>query len=149
MSLRLVPVAFAQAREFVDDWHRHHRPPQGHKFSLGIADGDELVGVAVVGRPFARMLGDGHTLEVTRVAVANHAPNGCSMLYAAAWRAAKALGYCRLVTYTHGESGDALRAASGRVVAARPSTPGWSRPARPHANRGVDHIARRRWQPSH
>lgn len=100
MTLRLVPVTFAQAREFIGAWHRHHRPPQGHKFSLGIAQEDELVGVAVIGRPVARMLDDGHTLEVTRVAVANQVPNGCSMLYAAAWRAAKALGYRRLLTYT-------------------------------------------------
>ena len=100
MSLRVVPVTFAQACAFITDWHRHHRPPQGHKYSLGVADGEVLVGVAVVGRPVARMLDDGQTLEVTRVTVANATPNACSLLYAAAWRAAKALGYRRLVTYT-------------------------------------------------
>ncbi|MEU7171533.1 MULTISPECIES: XF1762 family protein [Micromonospora] len=148
MSLRLVPVTFAQAADFIGDWHRHHRPPQGHKFSLGIAEHEVLVGVAVVGRPVARLLDDGHTLEVTRVAVADAIPNGCSMLYAAAWRAAKALGYRRLVTYTqHGESGASLRAAGWRVIATRPPTAGWSRPARPRADHGVDHIARLRWQP--
>ncbi|MDG4760398.1 XF1762 family protein [Micromonospora sp. WMMD710] len=148
MSLRLVPVTFAQAGAFITDWHRHHRPPRGHKFSLGIAQDDVLVGVAVVGRPVARMLDDGQTLEVTRVAVADTAPNGCSMLYGAAWRAAKALGYRRLVTYTQqGESGASLRAAGWRVVAARPPTPGWSRAARPRSDHGVDHIARLRWQP--
>jgi len=63
VRLRTVPVTFAQAREFVSDWHRHHRPPVGHKYSLGVADDrDVLVGVAVVGRPVARHLDDGLTL---------------------------------------------------------------------------------------
>lgn len=60
MRLRLVPVTFRQAREFVRDWHRHHRPPIGHKFSIGAADeAGDLVGVAIVGRPVARQLDDG------------------------------------------------------------------------------------------
>jgi hypothetical protein len=91
VSLRTVPVTFAQACQFVADWHRHHRPPVGHKFSLGVADAEVLVGVAIVGRPVARMLDDGLTLEVTRVAT-DGSRNACSLLYAAAWQAAKALG---------------------------------------------------------
>ena len=72
--------------------------------------------------------------------------NSCSLLYAAAWTAAKSLGYRRLVTYTQdGESGASLRAAGWRVVAQRPPRPGWSRPSRPRADHGADHIARRRW----
>jgi hypothetical protein len=147
VRLRTVPVTFAQAREFITDWHRHHRPPVGHKYSIGIADErDVLVGVAVVGRPVARHLDDGLTLEVTRVAT-DGTPNACSALYAAAWQAARALGYRRLVTYTqHSESGASLRAAGWRVVAARPPAPGWSRPSRPRTDHGVDHIARLRWQ---
>jgi hypothetical protein len=99
VSLRTVPVSFRQAGQFVADWHRHHPPPRGHKFSIGVADGELLVGVAMVGRPVARMLDDGLTLEVTRVATDGHR-NACSLLYAAAWQAAKALGYRRLITYT-------------------------------------------------
>jgi hypothetical protein len=147
VSLRTVPVTFAQAKAFVTDWHRHHGPPQGHKFSIGVADGDVLVGVAVVGRPVARMLDDGHTLEVTRVAVADRAPNACSVLYGAAWRAAKALGYRRLITYTQaGEPGTSLRAAGWHIVASRPPGPGWARPSRPRVDHGVDRVARLRWQ---
>ena len=105
-----------------------------------------LVGVAVVGRPVARLLQDSLTLEITRVAT-DGTPNACSLLYAAAWQAAKALGYRRLVTYTQaGESGASLRAAGWRTVAARPPSPGWSRPSRPRADHGVDHTARMRWQ---
>lgn len=138
-----MPVTFAQACQYIADWHRHHRPPVGHKYSIGIADErDVLRGVAVVGRPVARHLDDGLTLEVTRVAT-DGSPNACSALYAAVWKAAKALGYRRLVTYTQqGESGASLRAAGWRVVAARPPTPGWSRPSRPRA----DNVARLRWQ---
>lgn len=148
MRLRTVPVTFAQARDFVGDWHRHHRPPVGHKYSIGVADEDDLlVGVAVVGRPVARHLDDGLTLEVTRVAT-DGTPNACSLLYAAAWQAAKALGYRTLLTYTQaGESGASLRAAGWRVVAARPPRRGWTTPSRPRADHGVDRTARLRWQP--
>jgi hypothetical protein len=118
----------------------------GHKFSLGVADAEVLVGVAIVGRPVARLLDDGLTLEVTRVAT-DGSQNACSLLYAAAWQASKALGYRRLITYTQdGESGASLRAAGWRIVAARPPAAGWSRPSRPRDDHGTAHIARRRWQ---
>jgi len=38
-------------------------------------------------------------------------PNACSLLYAAAWQAAKALGYRRLVTYTQKVLGFAISEA--------------------------------------
>jgi len=112
VSLRTVPVTFAQASQFVADWHRHHRPPRGHKFSLGVADAEVLVGVAIVGRPVARMLDDGLTLEVTRVAT-DGCRNACSLLYAATWQAAKALGYRRLITYTQKVLGFAISEVLG------------------------------------
>ena len=100
MSLRVVPVSFRDACGFVQMWHRHHGPPAGCKFCIGAADGqDVLRGVAIVGRPEARLLDDGLTLEVTWTAT-DGTRNANSLLYAAAWRASKALGYRRLVTYT-------------------------------------------------
>lgn len=149
MGLRTVPVTFAQACAFVAAWHRRHRPPAGHKFfSVGAAtDDDALVGVAVVGRPVARHLDDGLTLPA-RVAT-DGTRNACSLLYAAAWRTARALGYRRLVTYTAAaEGGASLRAAGWQVVAARPASPGWNRPSRPRTDHGVDHTPRLRWQPA-
>src|SRR5262249_56200616 len=96
---------------------RHQRPARGHKFSVGVANGDVLVGVAMVGRPVARRLDDGHTLEVVRVA-SDSSANACSKLYAACWAAAKALGYRRLVTYTQaGESAASPPAPRWHVVA--------------------------------
>jgi hypothetical protein len=145
VQLRIVPVSFADACAFVADWHRHHQPPVGHKFSLGVARGEVLVGVAVVGRPVARYLDNGQTLEVTRTATDGTA-HANSMLYGACWRAAKALGYQRLVTYTQGgEPGTSLRAAGWRVVAERPARAGWHTPSRPRENRN-DHVQRYLWE---
>ena len=148
MSLRIVPVSFGDACAFVEAWHRHHTPPVGHKFSIGAADGETLVGVAVVGRPVARHLDDGQTLEVTRSAT-DGTPHANSMLYAAAWRATKALGYRRLVTYTQdGESGSSLRAAGWRVIAERPARRGWTTPSRPRQLRGTENVQRYLWEAS-
>ena len=115
--LTLCPLPLDEAKAFVREHHRHHPPPVGHKFSIGVADeAGNVRGVAIVGRPVARGFDDGVTLEVIRVAT-DGAKNACSMLYGAAWRAAKAMGYRRLVTYTlDTEPGTTLRAAGWRVV---------------------------------
>ena len=145
-ELRLVPVTFAEACGFIEDWHRNHRPPVGHKFSIGVADGETLVGVAMVGRPVARAYDDGLTLEVNRTAT-DGTRNANSMLYAAAWRAAQALGYRRLVTYTQeGESGASLRGAGWKVVHSKPSRPGWSTPARPRSDEDYQPEQRTLWE---
>jgi hypothetical protein len=145
-DLRLVPISFADACGFVSMWHRHHRPPVGCKFAVGVAREGVLVGVAIVGRPVARLADDGQTLEVTRTAT-DGTPNANSMLYGAARRAAWALGYRRLITYTQGgEPGTTLRAAGWRVIAERPATSGWDRPSRPRVDRGTDGIPRTLWE---
>lgn len=147
-GLLVVPVSFTEACAFVAAHHRHHQPPTGHKFSIGVTSGDLLVGVAIVGRPVARSYDDGRTLEVSRTAT-DGTPNANSMLYAAAWRAAKAMGYDRLITYTQaGETGASLRAAGWRVIASRPPRPGWNAPSRPREDRGVDRMPRTLWEAS-
>lgn len=144
--LQLVPVSFADACEFVTQWHRHNAPPNGHRFSVGAADGETLVGVAIVSHPIARYLMDGRTLEVIRTAT-DGTPHVNSMLYGACWRAAKALGYLRLVTYTqHAESGSSLRAAGWSVVAHRPPRAGWNAPSRPREDKGTAGVARTLWE---
>ncbi|WP_280383636.1 XF1762 family protein [Nocardia wallacei] len=146
--LSLCPVTFADACDFVALHHRHHPPPTGHKFSIGVALDGTLVGVAIIGRPVARSLDDGRTLEVNRTAT-NGTRNACSMLLGAAWRAAKALGYTRLVTYTqHGESGSSLRAAGYHVVAQRRARRSWSCPARPRLDRPNGGPQRTLWEAS-
>lgn len=148
-DLRLVPVSFADACSFVSAWHRHLRPPVGHKYSVGVADEmGVLRGVAIVGRPVARSFNNGVTLEVTRCAT-DGTPNVASMLYRACWRAASAMGYIRLVTMNQqGETGASLRAAGYRVVAERPARSGWSTPSRPREDRGADGVARTLWEVS-
>lgn len=136
-DLQIVPVTWGDSCGFVEMWHRHHRAPIGHKFCI-----------AIIGRPSARAYQDGRTLEVTRTAT-DGTPNANSMLYGAAWRAAKALGYLRLITYTQdGETGASLRAAAYRVVAQRPARKGWDTPSRPRESRGVEGIPRTLWEVS-
>ena len=101
---------------FVEQNHRHHGPTVGHKFSIGLSDGEKIVGVAIVGRPVSRHLDDGWTLEVNRLCT-DGTRNACSLLYAAAWRAARAMGYKRVVTYIlDTENGASLRAAGWKCV---------------------------------
>lgn len=147
-DLTIVPISFTDARDFVAAWHRHNQPPNGHRFSLGVAKDRTLVGVAIVSHPIARHLMDGQTLEVIRTAT-DGTPNANSCLYGACWRAAKALGYTRLVTYTqHDESGASLRAAGWRVLAQRPARGGWDSPSRPRADRGTAGVQRTLWEAS-
>ena len=109
--LTLTPVSLAKANAFVAEYHRHHKPTVGHKFSIGCSENGRLVGVAIVGRPVSRYLDDGLTLEVNRLCTTG-AENACSMLYGAAARAARAMGYQKIITYTlDTEPGTSLRAA--------------------------------------
>ena len=118
MSLELTPVTLKEANAFVAQHHRHHKPTVGHKFSIACSDGEKIVGVAIVGRPVSRHLDDGWTLEVNRCCT-DGTRNACSILYAAAWRAARAMGYKRIVTYTlDTETGKSVIAAGYRCVGA-------------------------------
>ena len=123
MSLRIAPVTLAAANAFVARLHRHNKPVVGHRFSVGceaqirMADGDswQLVGVAIVGRPIAPRLDDGKAAEITRLCT-DGTRNACSMLYGAARRAARALGYAPIYTYTlPDEGGASLRAAGFQI----------------------------------
>lgn len=109
--LRLRPISLRDANEYVRQHHRHHKPVAGHKFSIGCEADGELVGVIIAGRPVSRYLDDGFTLEVTRLCTSGE-KNACSFLYGAAARAAAAMGYKRIITYTlESENGASLRAS--------------------------------------
>jgi len=129
-----VPMDLEGANEFVARHHRHHQPVVGHKFSIGAAFGDVLVGVAIIGRPVSRHRDDGVTLEVTRLCT-DGTKNACSFLYGAAARAAFALGYQRIGTYIRkDEPGVSLTASGWRLIG---ETPGksWSVPSRPRKDK--------------
>lgn len=130
MSLRVTPINLDEANAFVSMHHRHHRPVVGMKFCLAVSEGETVRGVAIVGRPVARMLDTGTTLEVNRVCT-DGTKNACSMLYGAAWRAAKALGYSRLITYTLPEEGGSSLRASGWKLIGERGGGNWNKPGRP------------------
>jgi len=134
-KLVLHPVLAKEAKAFVRKHHRTHKVPTGGVFAIGVArEGcNEPCGVAIVGRPLARLLDDGWTLEVTRCCT-DGTKNACSMLYGAAWRAARALGYRKLVTYTLVEEGGAsLRGAGWRTVGECGGGT-WNRKSRPRVD---------------
>lgn len=146
MTLSLVPIGFREACDFVKKYHRHHQPPRGMKFCVAVEEDGTLVGIGIAGRPVARSYQDGFALEVTRVAT-DGTRHVCSMLYGACWRAAKALGYRRLITYTQAEeSGSSLRAAGYRVLASRRPRAGWDTPSRHREGRGTDNVQRLLWE---
>jgi hypothetical protein len=132
-ALEVVPISLAEANEFVRLHHRHHKPVPGAKFCLAVAVGETVVGVAIIGRPVARMSDNGWTLEVNRVAT-DGTRNACSALYGATWRATKALGYKRLITYTLPEEGGASLRASGWKCLGEAGGGSWSRKSRPRVD---------------
>lgn len=133
LPMTLCPITLTEAHEFVRQHHRHHKPSIGGLFAVACGEGEQVNGVAVIGRPVARRLQDGWTAEVTRLCT-DGTRNACSMLYAAAWRACRALGYRRLLTYTlDSEPGTSLKAAGWKAIG---ETPGksWSVPSRPRVD---------------
>lgn len=115
--MKIVPITLKAANAFVTQYHRHHRASVGHKFSIGLSDNDNLIGVAIMGRPVARGSDNGFTIEVARLCT-NGAKNACSMLYQAAARSSKELGYNKIQTYIlQIESGTSLKASGWKMEA--------------------------------
>lgn len=134
MKLQIVPIFQDEAFAFIQQFHRHHKKPVGSVFQIAASDGEKIVGVATVGRPVSRMLQNGFTAEVTRLCT-DGTPNACSMLYAACWRAARALGYHKLITYIlDTESGTSVKAAGWKLVGERGGG-SWSVPSRPRVDK--------------
>lgn len=111
-ALYLKPIELRDANAFIAQHHRHHKPVQGHRFSISVWSEDTLVGVAIVGRPVARKVDSSTTLEVTRLCT-DGTKNACSILYSAAARVGKELGYKKIQTYIlESESGTSLKASN-------------------------------------
>lgn len=114
MTLRVIPLDLDEANDVIRKWHRHHKPVPGAKFAIGVADDDRVCGAAIIGRPVARKVDRRVYAEIVRVCT-DGTHNACSKLYGAARRAALAMGYQLVVTYTLPEEGGAsLRAAGFR-----------------------------------
>jgi hypothetical protein len=144
--MKIKPISLKFAQQFIAENHRHNKPPVGHKFSVGLFVDDKCVGVATAGRPVARMLDDGMTIEVVRTCT-DGTKNANSMLYGAIVRAATALGYTKCVTYTQGdESGASLRGAGWTISSELPARSGWDTPSRRRSDIGTSNIKRIRWE---
>ena len=140
--LHLIPITLREANDFVAQHHRHNgrTSRNGGKFAIACGTDDHgLAGVCIVGNPVSASLMDGFTAEVLRLCcLENAAKNAASMLYGAAWRAWKAMGGRRMITYTlQSESGTSLKAAGWRIIG-EVRGGGWDRP-------NIDRV--RRWQP--
>lgn len=128
--LEIRPITLRAANAYVAQHHRHNIPVAGNKFSISCYDGDRLCGVAIAGRPVARRLDDGLTLEILRVCT-DGTHNACSILYGACSRCAKEMGYKRVVTYTLvSEPGSSLKAA-GFKNCGEAGGGSWDVPSRP------------------
>jgi hypothetical protein len=137
-------MSLKEANDFVAELHRHHKPVVGHKFSIGAVKDGKLVGVAIIGRPVARMLDNGLTLEVTRLCT-DGTRNACSFLYGAAARAAFALGYKRIGTYTLPDEGGASLRASGWKLLGEKGGGTWNRAARARTDKHPT-VPKLRWE---
>lgn len=110
--MRIAPITYSEACEYVNKYHRHNKAPQGCKFCIALYDGDQLCGVAICGRPVSRCLDNGYICEITRVCT-DGTRNACSMLYGACVRIAREMGYDKVVTYTlASEDGASVKAAN-------------------------------------
>ena len=144
MNYYFRPISLKQANEFVSNHHRHNKPVAGHKFSIGLFDDDKLIGVAICGRPVARMADDGLTLEILRVCT-DGTRNANSMLYSRVKKIAQVMGYKKVLTYTLAEeSGASLRAVGAQksgIVKPRE----WSRKKRERNSQDVYKKEKIRW----
>ena len=120
------PISLKEAKVFIERHHRHHRPPVGHKFSIAVAVAEtgEVCGVATVGRPVSRHLDDG-----------------------AAWRATKALGYRKLITYTLPSEGGASLRGAGWTCIGEAGGGSWSCKSRPRVDMAPTQV-KMRWEVS-
>lgn len=124
--MMLAPCSLKEARHFVATNHRHHRPPPGHKFSLKAVVDTKTVGVVIVGHPVARHEDQIETLEIVRLCT-DGTTNACSFLIGAAKRAARALGYKRLISYTLIVEDGASWKASGMTKSGTSAGGSWYR----------------------
>lgn len=141
--LKAIPLELREANAFVESLHRHHPPVHRDKFRIGCVEDDKLVGVVQLGRPVARFLDDGETIEVVRLCT-DGTRNACSFLYGRAAAIAKQMGYKRIITYIlDTESGASLK-ASGWDFDGMTDAKTWDCPSRPRQTKAPS-CAKQRW----
>ena len=119
----------------------------GHKFSLGLPHDNELIGVAIVGRPVARNLDNGFNLEVLRVCIKDGSPKGAnSKLYARCRAIGQMMGYKKIITYTLKSESQTTMKALGAVMESEVKAHQWSRPSRQRSSQPVYYQDKIRWE---
>lgn len=148
-DLRIVPLVLREANDFVERWHRHssRTSNDGGKFAIGLTYRGEMVGVAIVGRPVARLLQIEGAAELLRLCTSPAAPKGSgSKLYARARRIWQLMGGTTLHTYTlQRESGATLRGVGIHEPAAEIDGQQWTRPNRPRDEKDIYDEPKLRW----
>lgn len=144
MSLKIKPITFRNATDFVKKHHRHHGAPAGCKWSIAAYENERLCGVAICSRPVARALDDGKTCEIVRLCT-DGTRNACSLLYGACAKVAKAMGYEKIITYILAEeSGISLKASGFRCESESCGGGSWDCPSRPR-NQKAPTCEKQRW----
>ena len=146
--LKMKPITFKMANEYVRQYHRHHKQSVGCKFCLSVTNDNVLCGVAIVGRPVSRVLDDGYTIEVNRLCT-DGTKNACSLLYSSAAKIAKSMGYKKIITYIlETELGTSLK-ASGWIISGKTIGREWDTKSRRREHKkGVQLINKIRWEKS-
>lgn len=147
--MRVVPLTLRQANDFVEKWHRHssRTSNDGGKYAIGLEHDGDVVGVAIVGRPIARLLQKDGAAELLRLCISPSAPRCAgSKLYARARRIWQLMGGTTLHTYTlQRESGASLRGAGLKVPAAEIDGAQWTRKTRERRVKAIHDEPKFRW----
>lgn len=156
MAVRRYRIAWLPLREaasFIALHHRHHKPSQGGIVALGMWEGDRLIGVGVIGRPVSKELQSKGHCEIVRSCIrdgvagtGDHANCAASALLGRLRRAAAALGFTTMVTYTlPEESGSSLAGAGWKQDDMLARGGDWSVPSRPRDTARHPTGKKRRW----
>lgn len=150
--MKIVPLTLRIANDFVELHHRHsaRTSNDGGKFAIGLEHEGLIVGVAIVGRPVARLLqaADPYPAELLRLCTSSDCPKGGgSKLYARARRIWQLMGGTHFHTYTLArESGETMRAVGFRAEEAKPVPAAhWHRSSRPRTAKPIEEEPKLRW----
>jgi hypothetical protein len=144
--VRIIPTSLKFANEFVDTNHRHNKHVTGHKFSLALEENKEIIGVAIVGRPIARLLDNGKNIEILRVCVKEGHAGACSKLYARVKQICMLMGYEKIITYTLKSESQSSLKAIGAIPEKETGQQGWNRPSRAREEQKVYAEPKIRWE---
>jgi len=147
--VKVKPITLRFANAYVEKHHRHSKRAQGCKFCIAcMSTEDQILGIAIVGRPVARKLDDGYTGEIIRTCT-NGSKNVNSFLYGACVRIWKEMGGKKIITYTlETESGVSLKAAgftNDNITKSFPKGKGWTTRKNREWQPSVHSLQKLRW----